>query len=565
MLAAVASLATASPAAASTYTVTGFTDSLTGSCQPAGLEAFACTTLRAAVTQSNTSAGADAITLGAGRYDLTAGDLLISDGLTVSGVGPRQTTVSANQSDRVFTIGADADATIGLMTIRDGSIGSGPGGNILVNQAATLGLTFARVTNGTATQGAGISNQGELTVAFSTIDGNVATTIGGGIDNNGIDDGAQVIVGDSTIAGNTAPEGGGISSRGGLNTFDLLHATIARNTGSGIWFQEQQDTLAVGSILAGNSTGSCTGTGTLSGNLNVDSGSTCGLAPTGNQLNTDPQLALTLSNQGGQFSTDVLTIPATSPAANSVTPCFSQLDQRNFSRGGAPCDAGAYDHDGIDPGGGPGPDPDPTPTPTPDPPPPPPAIPAAQPTPTPAPTVTPTPTPVANRQIVVEEQRGTVKVQLPGTKTFVDLDATRGVPVGSTIDTRKGAVVLTAVPKPGAPPEKATFYDGLFKVTQSGGLTTLTLTEELDCPRPGRASLAQRKPKKRKLWGDGKGAFRTQGKYSAATVRGTKWVLEDTCTSTTIRVTQGTVYGLDRRGKRVIVRPGKPLVVRAKP
>ncbi len=121
------------------------------------------------------------------------------------------------------------------------------------------------------------------------------------------------------------------------------------------------------------------------------------------------------------------------------------------------------------------------------------------------------------------------------------------------------------MPKAGAPPEKATFYDGLFKVTQSRGITILTLTEELDCPKKGSGSLAAKKAKKRKLWGDGKGAFRTQGKYSAATVRGTKWLVEDTCTTTTVRVTQGSVTVQDLvKKKRVVVRAGKRYVARAK-
>ena len=133
-------------------------------------------------------------------------------------------------------------------------------------------------------------------------------------------------------------------------------------------------------------------------------------------------------------------------------------------------------------GGGDGTEQPPTPAPaTPQPP--------AQPTPQ------PTPTPVANQTVVAAEIKGTVKVQLKGTKTFVDLDATRGIPMGSTIDTRKGRVELTSVPKAGAPPEKAQFYDGLFKVTQSKGITILTLTEVLDCSKGKGASASQKKPK----------------------------------------------------------------------
>jgi hypothetical protein len=190
------------------------------------------------------------------------------------------------------------------------------------------------------------------------------------------------------------------------------------------------------------------------------------------------------------------------------------------------------------------------------------------PTPTPSstPTATPTPTPQVNRTVVVRETGGTVKVKLPRTNKFVDLDATLGIPVGSTLDTKKGQVELTSVPKAGAPPEKATFFDGIFKVTQKSGITSLTLTEALaSCPTRGKAAAAAAKPKKRKLWGNGKGAFRTVGKYSAATVRGTKWLVEDSCSGTLTRVTQGAVTVRDNvKHKSVVVRAKKSYTARPK-
>jgi hypothetical protein len=160
-----------------------------------------------------------------------------------------------------------------------------------------------------------------------------------------------------------------------------------------------------------------------------------------------------------------------------------------------------------------------------------------------------------NRTIVVAEERGTVKVKLPGTKRYVDLNTVVGIPVGSELDTRKGRVRLTSVPKAGAPPESAIFYDGLFRVTQSRGITNLTLTEPLaKCSKKARASA--KKAKKRKLWGDGKGAFRTSGRYSAATVRGTRWLVEDSCAGTRTTVRQGSVTVKAGRVTKV-VRAGK--------
>ena len=75
--------------------------------------------------------------------------------------------------------------------------------------------------------------------------------------------------------------------------------------------------------------------------------------------------------------------------------------------------------------------------------------------------------------------------------------------------------------------------------------------------------MAAAKKKQRKLWGDGKGKFRTKGQFSSATVRGTKWVVIDRCRETETRVVRGSVTVRDLvRGRTVIVRPGKPYIAR---
>jgi hypothetical protein len=128
---------------------------------------------------------------------------------------------------------------------------------------------------------------------------------------------------------------------------------------------------------------------------------------------------------------------------------------------------------------------------------------------------------------------------------------------GAEVDARKGVVEITR-----SDGGVAKFYDGIFKLSQSGGVTTLSLSEKLTgCKK---ASAAAKKPKTRKLWGDGKGKFRTRGQYSAATIRGTKWLVTDTCTSTITKVTQGSVNVRDAVKRRtVIVRAGKSYTARA--
>jgi hypothetical protein len=190
------------------------------------------------------------------------------------------------------------------------------------------------------------------------------------------------------------------------------------------------------------------------------------------------------------------------------------------------------------------------------------------PTPAPAPTATPTPPPAPtfHQTVVVAPVSGKVLVKRKGSKTFVPLDATQGIPLGTEVDVTNGKIQLTSVPKAGAKPETATFYDGIFTVTQSGSITVLTLSGPAPtCTAKGKASTAttKKKVKSRKLWGDGSGSFRTRGQYSAATVRGTQWLVQDSCAGTLTRVTRGLVAVNDTvRHKTILVKGGHSYLAR---
>jgi hypothetical protein len=166
--------------------------------------------------------------------------------------------------------------------------------------------------------------------------------------------------------------------------------------------------------------------------------------------------------------------------------------------------------------------------------------------------------PVFHKTVVVKAISGKVRVRRAGSNEFVDLTGSEGIPLGSTVDTLAGVVELSSVPKAGGKPQAGRFYEGVFKVTQAGSVTTLALTEPLASCRGGGRSAAATKKKQRHLWGDGKGSFRTAGKYSSATVRGTKWLVKDSCAGTLTRVVRGTVTVRDRvRAKTVVVSAGK--------
>jgi hypothetical protein len=186
----------------------------------------------------------------------------------------------------------------------------------------------------------------------------------------------------------------------------------------------------------------------------------------------------------------------------------------------------------------------------------------------PAPVI-PLAAPVAGKSVNVERESGTVKIKRPGGKRFVTLTGEAHIPVGSSIDTRHGRIGITAAQGKGKT-ATADFYDGLFKLTQTKGkkpIATLALIEKLTgCKASGKkATAAKKKTKKRRLWGDGKGHFRTKGRNSAATVLGTKWLVEDRCTSTLTRVARGRVQVRDFvKHKTVIVKKGHRYIARAK-
>jgi hypothetical protein len=177
----------------------------------------------------------------------------------------------------------------------------------------------------------------------------------------------------------------------------------------------------------------------------------------------------------------------------------------------------------------------------------------------------PLPPPVAGKKVNAFRVSGTVRIKLPGKGGFKALGAGEQIPVGTTVDTTKGRVTLVTAASSGGT-AGSDFYDGIFKIGQAkkgSKLTTLTLVEKLACG--GKASAALKKKKKRRLWGDGSGSFRTKGKHSAATVVGTKWLVEDTCTSTLTKVARGKVSVRDFvKKKTVIVKAGKKYVARAR-
>ncbi len=166
---------------------------------------------------------------------------------------------------------------------------------------------------------------------------------------------------------------------------------------------------------------------------------------------------------------------------------------------------------------------------------------------------------------------GKVLVKEPGESKFVELDGQTEIPVGSRVDTTRGVINLTAG-LGGRRTNSSRFYSGVFTILQKKARNAF-MTLRLEggnfrvCGGSSLSTLgaeAKRKRPVRKLWGNGKGRFRTRGRYSSATVRGTKWLVQDRCDGTLTRVLRGVVLVSDFRArKNVRVRAGQTYLAKA--
>jgi len=181
--------------------------------------------------------------------------------------------------------------------------------------------------------------------------------------------------------------------------------------------------------------------------------------------------------------------------------------------------------------------------------------------------------------------------QAPGATPagYIALRGAEVLPVGTIVNAVRGRLALTSVAsqtKVRRKTQRAEFYDGTFKIAQKRAkrpFTEITLqspTFRKVCGSSLRsarasgagalragASAAKKKRSKKvvsRLWGNGKGNFRTTARHSAATVRGTIWLTQERCDGTLTRVTRGVVRVRDLTAhKTVTVRAGHSYLARA--
>lgn len=168
-------------------------------------------------------------------------------------------------------------------------------------------------------------------------------------------------------------------------------------------------------------------------------------------------------------------------------------------------------------------------------------------------------------------ETGTVGASQKGLR-FVPLTEDRQVPIGSVLDTRRGTVSVVTARNPAGTTQAGRFTAGVFQVLQSRarrakGLTDLRLkgSNLKRCGASIRGAHTSAARTIRRLRANARGRFRTRGRHSAATVRGTIWTTTDRCDGTLTTVARGKVAVRDfRRKETIIVRAGKRYFAKAR-
>ena len=184
------------------------------------------------------------------------------------------------------------------------------------------------------------------------------------------------------------------------------------------------------------------------------------------------------------------------------------------------------------------------------------------------PALMPPSTPQLGETITVAPVTGRVRVKPPGAPRYLPLVAGATIRVGSLVDTRRGKVELRSA-RSATRTQKGRFWGSIFQVRQERGTRGLTRLK-LRGGRFGRCPAAKasgalartagatrdsgRRRVVRRLWGKDRHArFRTEGRDSTASVRGTLWSTTDRCDGTVTRVKQGKVLVRDLHRKRSVL------------
>jgi Ca2+-binding RTX toxin-like protein len=174
---------------------------------------------------------------------------------------------------------------------------------------------------------------------------------------------------------------------------------------------------------------------------------------------------------------------------------------------------------------------------------------------------------LAKRVVLRPLRRRGEQFRIAGSRRFVPLKDTLGLPLGSRVNATLGQVRLTSA-RGRRGSQSAVLSRGAFLVKQPRtrfGLTEMRLTggDLSKCSTSKAGAAGTSRATFRRLFGRARGRFRTRGRHSTATVRGTTWEVRDRCDGTLTRVIRGRVTVRDLvRKKTIRLRSGQSYLAR---
>lgn len=184
--------------------------------------------------------------------------------------------------------------------------------------------------------------------------------------------------------------------------------------------------------------------------------------------------------------------------------------------------------------------------------------------------------PEVGEKVQLRPDDGAVEVQIPGSDFPEELERGTQIPLGSTINANDGALeIFSEDPDPEEPLRHMVWSGGEFVTSQGTDREALSQAilsgPLLDCDQPDGLTpsalkqLGGARPSQealipgRKVWGHGGKGHQSKGGKSSASVRGTDWMVWDTCDGKTVTyVVEGRVEVEDfDRGRTVFVNPGE--------
>ncbi|MEM7311779.1 MAG: right-handed parallel beta-helix repeat-containing protein, partial [Planctomycetota bacterium] len=226
-----------------TFSVSNLSDSCVGS-------------FRQAILDANAATGNDEVVFDAGvvgTIELTSGEIVITEGLTITGPGRELLTLDAGENSRILNIAATTD-TLELSGTKLTSGRSNGNGGAIYSEASLLTIRDSIISgNSTENAGGGIFSVGDVELVGSIVQGNEAYR-GGGIS------AGYITVRNSEIRSNeTYESGSGIFASSGAR---IEHSAINynrginRSLGRGGGIRSLGPVLISDSIIRGNGSGS---------------------------------------------------------------------------------------------------------------------------------------------------------------------------------------------------------------------------------------------------------------------------------------------------------------------